>query len=59
MAEEIAEERHSALVSHGVSSNSSYQQFAAMSGARRAGGGGSNFGMNVNSNARVFHIRVQ
>jgi hypothetical protein len=53
----IAEERHSALVSRGVSNNSSYQQFAAMSGARRGGGGGSNFGMNVNSNARAGSSR--
>jgi hypothetical protein len=38
-----AEERRSALVSRGVSSNtsnSSYQQFATMSCARRGGGGG-------------------
>jgi hypothetical protein len=44
-------------VSRGVSSNSSYQQFAVMSGARRGGGGGSNFGMNVNSSARAGSSR--
>jgi hypothetical protein len=49
----IAEKRSSALVSRGVSSQSFSQQFAAMSSARRGGGGRSNSGMNVNSHARA------
>jgi hypothetical protein len=53
----IAEERRSALVSRGVSSNSSSQQFAVMSGAHCGGGGGSSFGMNVNSHARAGSSR--
>jgi hypothetical protein len=55
----IAEDRRSALLSRCVSSQSSCQQFChrAMSGTLRGGGGGSNFGMNVNGHARAGFSR--